>query len=129
MYLGRIVELAPRERIFAQPQHPYTEALMAAAPIAAPKARGARLVIEGDVPSPSNPPPGCHFHTRCPHAQSACQHNAPPLAAVDGHAVACHLWRDLPAQPVATGPGMMTANQWRLQQLQSAFLPAHAPRP
>ena len=70
MYLGRIVELAPRERIFAQPQHPYTEALMAAAPIAAPKARSARLVIEGDVPSPINPPPGCHFHTRCPYAEA-----------------------------------------------------------
>jgi oligopeptide/dipeptide ABC transporter ATP-binding protein len=92
MYLGRIVELAPRDRIFAQPQHPYTEALMAAAPIADPKARTARLVIEGDVPSPMNPPPGCHFHTRCPYAEARCKVDDPPLQEIaPGHVVACHL--------------------------------------
>lgn len=91
MYLGRIVELAPRDRIFAQPQHPYTEALMAAAPIADPKARSARLVIEGDVPSPMNPPPGCHFHTRCPYAEARCKVDDPPLQEIaPGHVVACH---------------------------------------
>ena len=92
MYLGRIVELAPRDRIFAQPQHPYTEALMAAAPIADPRARSARLVIEGDVPSPMNPPPGCHFHTRCPYAEARCKVEDPPLQEIaPGHVVACHL--------------------------------------
>jgi len=92
MYLGRIVELAPRDRIFAQPLHPYTEALMAAAPIADPKARSARLVIEGDVPSPMNPPPGCHFHTRCPYAEARCKVEDPPLQEIaPGHVVACHL--------------------------------------
>ena len=92
MYLGRIVELAPRDRIFAQPQHPYTEALMAAAPIADPRARSARLVIEGDVPSPMNPPPGCHFHTRCPYAEARCKVDYPPLQEIaPGHVVACHL--------------------------------------
>ena len=92
MYLGRIVELAPRDRIFAQPQHPYTEALMAAAPIADPRARSARLVIEGDVPSPMNPPPGCHFHTRCPYAEARCKVDDPPLQEIaPGHVVACHL--------------------------------------
>ena len=92
MYLGRIVELAPRDRIFAQPLHPYTEALMAAAPIADPKARSARLVIEGDVPSPMNPPPGCHFHTRCPYAEARCKVDDPPLQEIaPGHVVACHL--------------------------------------
>ena len=101
MYLGRIVELAPRERIFAQPQHPYTEALMAAAPIAAPKARGARLVIEGDVPSPINPPPGCHFHTRCPYAEARCRVEAPPLQEIaPGHVVACHLRQPAPLAQV-----------------------------
>jgi len=91
MYLGRIVELAPRDRIFAQPQHPYTEALMAAAPIADPKARSARLVIEGDVPSPMNPPPGCHFHTRCPYAEARCKVEDPTLQEIaPGHVVACH---------------------------------------
>ena len=101
MYLGRIVELAPRERIFAQPQHPYTEALMAAAPIAAPKARSTRLVIEGDVPSPINPPPGCHFHTRCPHAEARCRVDAPPLQEIaPGHVVACHLRQPAPLAQV-----------------------------
>ncbi len=101
MYLGRIVELAPRERIFSQPQHPYTEALMAAAPIAAPKARNARLVIEGDVPSPINPPPGCHFHTRCPYAEARCRVDAPPLQEIaPGHVVACHLRQPAPLAQV-----------------------------
>ena len=101
MYLGRIVELAPRERIFAQPQHPYTEALMAAAPIAAPKARSTRLVIEGDVPSPINPPPGCHFHTRCPYAEARCRVDAPPLQEIaPGHVVACHLRQPAPLAQV-----------------------------
>ena len=92
MYLGRIVELAPKERIFAQPQHPYTEALMAAAPIADPRSRRKRLVIEGDVPSPINPPSGCHFHTRCPYAEARCKTEYPPLQEIaPGHVVACHL--------------------------------------
>ncbi len=92
MYLGRIVELAPKDRIFSQPLHPYTEALMAAAPIADPRARRERLVIEGDVPSPINPPSGCHFHTRCPYAIARCKIEDPPLQEiVPGHVVACHL--------------------------------------
>ncbi len=92
MYLGRIVELASKERIFSRPLHPYTEALMAAAPIADPRARRERLVIEGDVPSPMNPPPGCHFHTRCPYAVARCKTEDPPLQEVaPGHVVACHL--------------------------------------
>jgi oligopeptide/dipeptide ABC transporter ATP-binding protein len=92
MYLGRIVELSTRERIFSRPLHPYTEALMAAAPIADPRARRERLVIEGDVPSPMNPPPGCHFHTRCPNAVARCRTEDPPLREVaPGHVVACHL--------------------------------------
>jgi oligopeptide/dipeptide ABC transporter ATP-binding protein len=92
MYLGRIVELSTRERIFSHPLHPYTEALMAAAPIADPRARRERLVIEGDVPSPMNPPPGCHFHTRCPYAIARCKTEDPPLQEVaSGHVVACHL--------------------------------------
>jgi len=92
MYLGRIVELSTKERIFSRPLHPYTEALMAAAPIAAPRARRERLVIEGDVPSPMNPPPGCHFHTRCPYAVARCRTEDPPLQEVaPGHVVACHL--------------------------------------
>ena len=92
MYLGRIVELADKERIFSNPLHPYTEALMAAAPIADPRARRERLVIEGDVPSPMNPPSGCHFHTRCPYAIARCRVDYPALQEIaPGHVVACHL--------------------------------------
>ena len=107
MYLGRIVELAPKDRIFAQPLHPYTEALMAAAPIADPRARRKRLVIEGDVPSPMNPPSGCHFHTRCPYVIPRCKTEYPPLQEiVPGHIVACHLrTSETVAGPVAAPAG------------------------
>ena len=92
MYLGRIVEMGPRERIFSAPTHPYTEALMAAAPVADPRLKRERLLIEGDVPSPIDPPTGCHFHTRCPLAQERCRREAPTLRPVaEGHVVSCHL--------------------------------------
>lgn len=92
MYLGRIVELADKTTLFDQPLHPYSEALIAAAPIADPKAKRERIVLEGDVPSPMNPPPGCHFHTRCPYAVARCRVEDPPLNEVKpGHFVACHL--------------------------------------
>jgi oligopeptide/dipeptide ABC transporter ATP-binding protein len=91
MYLGRIVEMGPRERIFSAPTHPYTEALMAAAPVADPRLKRERLVLEGDVPSPIDPPAGCHFHTRCPLAQERCRREAPALRPVaEGHVVSCH---------------------------------------
>jgi oligopeptide/dipeptide ABC transporter ATP-binding protein len=92
MYLGEIVELAPKTAIFAAPIHPYTEALIAAAPIADPRARTDRLTLEGDIPSPMNPPTGCRFHTRCPIAVGRCRGEAPPLREVaPGRWVACHL--------------------------------------
>jgi oligopeptide/dipeptide ABC transporter ATP-binding protein len=92
MYLGRIVEMADKAELFARPLHPYTEALIAAAPIPDPRARRERIVLEGDIPSPITPPSGCHFHTRCPIAVARCSVEAPPLRAVGGgHTVACHL--------------------------------------
>jgi oligopeptide transport system ATP-binding protein len=96
MYLGRIVEIASAHDLYTQPQHPYTEALLSAVPIPDPTIQRKRIRLQGDVPSPINPPPGCHFHTRCPIAQKGlCDVQSPVLKNVgDGasrHQVACHL--------------------------------------
>jgi oligopeptide/dipeptide ABC transporter ATP-binding protein len=92
MYLGRIVEIAGKEELFARPLHPYTRALLAAAPIPDPRARKERIVLEGDVPSPIAPPPGCHFHTRCPFVFDRCRKEEPVLReAGSGRRFACHL--------------------------------------
>jgi oligopeptide/dipeptide ABC transporter ATP-binding protein len=97
MYLGKIVEIAPKKAIFTRPQHPYTEALLEAVPVPDPQRRKARRVLTGDVPSPINPPPGCRFHTRCPYAEARCKVDEPSLQQVAvGQWVACHL-----RQPVA----------------------------
>jgi oligopeptide/dipeptide ABC transporter ATP-binding protein len=92
MYLGRIVELADRRSLFASPQHPYTEALLSAVPVPDPNAKPKRIILPGDVPSPIRPPPGCHFHTRCPYAEARCRVEAPAMREVQpGHFAACHL--------------------------------------
>jgi oligopeptide transport system ATP-binding protein len=92
MYLGRIVEIADKKTLFLSPQHPYTEALLAAVPIPDPAIRRNRIVVQGDVPSPVRPPPGCHFHTRCPYAVDRCKTEVPALREIaPGQHVACHL--------------------------------------
>jgi oligopeptide/dipeptide ABC transporter ATP-binding protein len=96
MYLGRIVESGPSADVFADPKHPYTRALLSAIPVATPTARGRRALLEGDVPSPIDPPPGCHLHTRCPHAADVCKTARPALLG-GAHSVACHRATELPA--------------------------------
>jgi len=95
MYLGRIMELAPTDTLYSDPRHPYTQALMAAIPIPDPKERKDRALLQGDVPSPINPPSGCRFHPRCSSAQQICSRTEPKLENLgNGHYCACHFAAD-----------------------------------
>lgn len=104
MYLGKVVELATKQQLFSKPMHPYTEGLLAAVPIPDPTLREKKhhILLEGDMPSPANPPPGCRFHTRCPYADEKCKQEEPKLVEKEhGHMVACHY-------PLENGSGVMS---------------------
>ena len=114
MYLGKIVEMADKRALFAAPRHPYTRALLAAIPVPDPLLKRTRVVLQGDVPSPYNPPSGCRFRTRCPYAQALCSTHEPMLE----YGVACHFWKEI--EPYAA-PSQLTAVNERLLRLQAAF--------
>ncbi len=96
MYLGRLVETAPTRELFSAPRHPYTKALLSAIPSLDPDDRGRAQKLVGDIPSPTNPPPGCKFNTRCPYAVERCRTTEPQLEQTGpNHNVACHRWREL----------------------------------
>ena len=104
MYVGRIVEVAPTAALFDTPRHPYTEALLSAVPVPDPRQRAQRIVLEGEVADPSNPPPGCHFHPRCRYAIDRCRHIEPPLEEIaPGHFARCLRARDLRLAGVSRG--------------------------
>jgi len=110
MYLGRIVELAPRDALYSTPMHPYTEALLSAVPDPDPRleARKERIILAGDVPSPANPPAGCNFSTRCPKVMPVCHQADPePREVAAGHVVACHLYDPTKTQTA----GQMAASE------------------
>src|SRR5688572_18265812 len=114
MYLGKFVEVAEKHSLFARPRHPYTRALLSAIPVADPLLKRQRIVLQGDVPSPYNPPSGCRFRTRCPYARDLCSSSTPALES----GVACHFWRELEPFNAAS---QLTAVNERLQRLQAAF--------
>jgi oligopeptide/dipeptide ABC transporter ATP-binding protein len=114
MYLGKIVEIAEKRTLFAAPRHPYTRALLSAIPVPDPSLKKPRLILQGDVPSPYDPPSGCRFRTRCPWAREHCAARDPLL----GEGVACHFWEELEPFTAASQSGAVNE---RLARLQAAF--------
>jgi oligopeptide/dipeptide ABC transporter ATP-binding protein len=121
MYLGRIVESAACDALFAEPRHPYTQALLSAVPVVSAGARRQRRILPGDPPSPLSPPPGCHLHPRCAHAQEICSRVYPELTGNGtAHATACHLWQGI---VTSTPPAAVAAPEFSasLRRLFQAF--------
>jgi len=123
MYLGQIVEYADKKSLFAQPRHPYTQALLSAIPLPEPGLQRNRVLLQGDVPNPITPPSGCRFHTRCPHARARCAQEVPALTLEDGHSVACHFWKEITVPAALLPDANLLPPNLRLQKLQAAFQP------
>jgi len=105
MYVGKIVELAETQDIFAKPHHPYTEALLSAVPIAEPNRKSKRIILQGEVANPAHPPTGCYFHPRCPYATDLCKKEMPPLREITpGHFSACHYAESLDLKGMELSP-------------------------
>jgi peptide/nickel transport system ATP-binding protein/oligopeptide transport system ATP-binding protein len=120
MNLGEIVEIADTAALFASPRHPYSRALLSAIPVPDPRARRSRILLQGEMPSALNPPPGCRFHTRCPSVVERCRVERPQLSAdSDGHAAACHRTAELPPPDAIIPPG--SAFSPALERLVAAF--------
>jgi peptide/nickel transport system ATP-binding protein/oligopeptide transport system ATP-binding protein len=120
MNLGCIVEIADAQSLFASPRHPYSRALLSAIPLPNPRAKRSRILLQGEMPSALNPPPGCRFHTRCPYATDRCHVEPPPLLADSaGHATACHRTAELPPPDALVATD--TAVSSTLERLVAAF--------
>ena len=131
MYLGGIVEIAAKRELFAAPRHPYTQALLSAIPVPEPRLKRRRILLQGDIPNPSDPPSGCRFHTRCAHARERCAAEVPALEFDGAHGIACHFWKEIePPGTLVPGSGDLPPND-RLARLQAAFAPttAHSQSP
>jgi oligopeptide/dipeptide ABC transporter ATP-binding protein len=127
MNLGRVVEIAATNQLFAAPRHPYSRALLSAIPVPKAHAKRDAIVLRGDMPSALNPPPGCHFHTRCPYVIDRCRSLRPQLIDDEaGHATACHIWPELPLAEAAVTEGSRSPV---LERLIAAFGGARDVRP
>ena len=133
MYLGEIVELAHVDDLFDAPLHPYTQALLRAIPASSPRQRRDKPALAGDLPNPTAPPPGCTFHTRCPHAKPRCKSERPLNEKLpDGHQVACHFWREIQnaggGTPLAASVSPKLTERLGLYRERQALLNGHAIR-